>query len=383
MADLTCEKICTGKAGYWNCACAPFVLVWKSLAIFCFPCLHVLLWRCLQPLQRLLPCFTFPFEDAEFFGAAALGDHDDESGEAMQQQTDWVRCEELASFAGKQPQLFEGKIEPADLCQGAVGDCWLVAAFACAAEFEDCIRAQFVTKEYNVYGRYQVRIFDPIQKRFQVVTVDDRIPCRKGTKKPRFMSPNGSELWAILLEKAYAKWCGSYANLSGGFVLWGWLAMTGDHVFMLSKQSDGSGWTRKDMIAENDPQDRRACGFRSTPETYTNEQIWTLLKKYDAQKALMSASIAKSSAGKFSGPCGEEMLEKEGLVAGHAYSVIQAREVTEGGILGLVGGTQYRLLQVRNPWGSFEWKGAWSDKSEMWEKCPGIKKQVMLNSFRK
>lgn len=23
-------------------------------------------------------------------------------------------------------------------------------------------------------------------------------------------------------------------------------------------------------------------------------------------------------------------------------------------------------MQVRNPWGSFEWKGDWSDKSEMW-----------------
>jgi hypothetical protein len=31
-------------------------------------------------------------------------------------------------------------------------------AFACAAEFEDCIRMQFVTKEYNVFGRYQVSL---------------------------------------------------------------------------------------------------------------------------------------------------------------------------------------------------------------------------------
>jgi len=121
----------------------------------------------------------------------------------MQADTDWVRCQDLHGFDGKLPQLFEGKIEPADLCQGAVGDCWLVAAFACAAEFEDCIRMQFVSKEYNVFGRYQVRIFDPIKKRFDTVTVDDRIPCPKGSTKPRFMKPNGSELWAIILEKVH------------------------------------------------------------------------------------------------------------------------------------------------------------------------------------
>ena len=25
-----------------------------------------------------------------------------------------------------------------------------------------------------------------------------------------------------------------------------------------------------------------------------------------------------------------------------------------------------KLCQIRNPWGNFEWKGAWSDNSDLW-----------------
>jgi len=42
-------------------------------------------------------------------------------------------------------------------------------------------------------------------------------------------------------------------------------------------------------------------------------------------------------------------------VPGHAYSVIQAIE-TNG----------HQLLNLRNPWGSFEWAGDWSDASALW-----------------
>ena len=294
------------------------------------------LWR------YLCCCFGWPYEDDEFFGAKALGDHsandpNKETAKQMEKDTDWVRAQDLESFRGKRPQLFEGEIEPNDLCQGAVGDCWLVAAFACASEYPDMIRHMFLTKEYNPRGIYKVRIYDPQAEKWVVVKVDDRIPCHKGTLTPRFMKPQGNELWAIILEKAYAKFAGSYAQLDGGFVLWGWLSMTGDNVFQMSLGKDRR-WIREDMVAmvdKKDPSDKRACGFRTTKEKYSSDQLWTLLKKYDKQKALISASIGKSEYGPNDGPSGEQMMEQAGLVAGHAYSVIQARVVTEKSSMGV------------------------------------------------
>ena len=157
------------------------------------------------------------------------------------------------------------------------------------------------------------------------------------------------------------------------FVLWGWHSFTGDNVFQMSKKPDKNHWKREDMVAINDKKDKRACGFTKTKEAYSDAQLWTLLKKYDKQKALMSASIGKMDYREDDGPSGEQMLEREGLVAGHAYSVIQAREVSDG-IMGA--GPTFKLLQLRNPWGTFEWKGAWSDKSKEWKKHPGIKKKL-------
>lgn len=47
--------------------------------------------------------------------------------------------------------------------------------------------------------------------------------------------------------------------------------------------------------------------------------------------------------------------KKGGLVPGHAYTVIEIREAYGN-----------RLLNIRNPWGRFEWEGDWSDHSSLW-----------------
>jgi hypothetical protein len=53
----------------------------------------------------------------------------------------------------------------------------------------------------------------------------------------------------------------------------------------------------------------------------------------------------------------EESDQTKGLVAGHAYGVLDVKMTKDG---------KHRLVKLRNPWAQFEWKGAWSDNSRMW-----------------
>ena len=103
----------------------------------------------------------------------------------------------------------------------------------------------------------------------------------------------------------------------------------------------------------------------------------------------------------------------QGVVAGHAYTIKDVQIVESGGetfrLLQVLAGTcegdsllvlirtlmmgrtydrtapaphrtaLHRItphrttLQLRNPWGSFEWKGDWGDGSDMWTQHPNAK----------
>ena len=50
-----------------------------------------------------------------------------------------------------------------------------------------------------------------------------------------------------------------------------------------------------------------------------------------------------------------ESVTQEGIVIGHAYSILDVAEYKGE-----------RLIQLRNPWGNMEWKGPWCDGSKEW-----------------
>ncbi|CAG8689342.1 15808_t:CDS:2, partial [Racocetra fulgida] len=52
----------------------------------------------------------------------------------------------------------------------------------------------------------------------------------------------------------------------------------------------------------------------------------------------------------------KDIKDLKGTISGHAYSILRTAETDDG----------IKLLQIRNPWGTAEWNGAWSDGSKEW-----------------
>ena len=235
----------------------PLILVGHSLRIFVLPCFlsyaigtcgRVWLavgsklcccFRC-KCFKKMSCCICFKYEDGEFPpGKDAMGPVQAVSAA----NAEWKRGGEIFDVKSaeddKSARLFSGTIEPNDIGQGQLGDCWLLTAFVCMAEFPGAIQSVFLTNQFNPRGRYVIRLFNGFTKEFEDVVVDDFIPVAKGTSEPLFAKPNGRELWVLLLEKAFAKFMGSYHALDGGYSLWGLQALTGDAVANWTLEDDG------------------------------------------------------------------------------------------------------------------------------------------------
>ena len=132
----------------------------------------------------------------------------------------WKRISELGQ--GKW-EIFQDKIEFDDVKQGLISDCYFLSAIAALSEYPNLIIEKFRTTTYNRAGYYEMVLF--IDGEWQVVFVDDYFPF--DGDEFVFAHPSGNELWAILLEKAWAKINGGYSNISYGSVYEVLLVLTG------------------------------------------------------------------------------------------------------------------------------------------------------------
>ena len=199
-----------------------------------------------------------------------------------------------------------------------------MCSLASLAERPDLVKNLFITKETNPEGIYRIRFCK--EGVWTDVTVDDYFPCRPfGT--PIFSRAHGNELWVLLIEKAYAKLHGNYYALRAGFVNEGMIDLTGCPTQCLD--------FKKEKIKKQ----------------IKSGELFKELKRCDEEGYLLSGSTP--SQGVLTGKGGT--TSQSGLIPGHAYSIIKVVEVD---------GNQ--LLNLRNPWGSFEWDGDWSDDSPLW-----------------
>jgi hypothetical protein len=230
----------------------------------------------------------------------------------------WKRASELFSDYS----IFIDKIEVDDVKQGSIGNCYFLSALAALAGYPGLISLLFRTKEANKNGYYEVVLF--IDGEWQIVILDDYFPVSNKDNSFLFCKPNSCELWAILLEKAWAKVNGGYLNTVGG--------ICGEAIHALSS-----------FPYESLSFDRM-----------TIDDTWNKLYQASKDNHIIGAGTSQNTA-----------LEFLGLVKGHAYTVVSLEKFNDSK------GVESRLVKLRNPWGKTEWNGRWSDDSEEW--TPEIK----------
>lgn len=111
-----------------------------------------------------------------------------------------------------------------DIQQGALGNCWLVAALTLVSERPHLLEHIFLTKQVNKEGVYLVRICH--NGLWQSIIVDDYFPCTRH-KQLVFTQAKRRQLYVLLIEKACAKIFGSYASLNAGNLQEGLQLLTG------------------------------------------------------------------------------------------------------------------------------------------------------------
>uniref|UniRef100_A0A7E4URJ0 Calpain catalytic domain-containing protein n=1 Tax=Panagrellus redivivus TaxID=6233 RepID=A0A7E4URJ0_PANRE len=263
--------------------------------------------RCIR--ERIL------FEDPEFPAA----DSSIYYSKRPKQQISWMRPGEILD----DPQLIVSHQSRFDVVQGALGDCWLLAAAANLTLRDELFYRvvppdQSFTENYAGIFHFQFWRYG----KWVDVVIDDRLPTVNG-ELIYMHSDQKNEFWSALLEKAYAKLYGSYEALKGGSTAEALEDFTGG------------------LIEYFD--------IKEVPK----EHLLAVLVRGFQMGSLFGCSIDAD-------PNVTEARMSNGLVRGHAYSITALQTVN-----GPYGQTV--ILRIRNPWGNDqEWNGPWSDESSEW-----------------
>lgn len=278
-----------------------------------------------------------------------------------------------------------GDIDPSDIKQGEVGDCWLLSAISAIAEFDGAVKRLFrKTKNLEQMPRaevnfYTITLWDLSTWKEVDIVIDESL-CASPSGNNQLLASKPSddgELWVPYLEKALCIHCGGWDEITGGQCTHAWAVMTGCRQQYTIMQNKRNG--KFQCMAKIDPETGKWAKHFNSPKKgmgggawrcpwpkvggggaadveLTADQLYKRMCAWDRQNYIVAAGTKGSSHKNSSG----------GLVDNHAYSVIDCHPQ--------VAGTKIDLMKVRNPWGSGEMEdGEFDDDGPGWDKYPQIK----------
>jgi len=242
----------------------------------------------------------------------------------------WKRLSEI--YPADKLKLFANREVYSTAQQGQLGDCYFIASMIAFDSRPGALEDLFVDTNISPKGAYTIKF--NVGGKDAYVTVDDYVPViDKSVKDENGQWHSGlhpvyadsriyGEIWPMIMEKAWAKLIGTYANIEGGNNWWVMTHLT------------------------NDPTERiiiRGQGYTGT--NASGVALWSKLKAFSDKEYLMFVGS-----------------DSQTYVTGHAWAILEFREVT-------IEGTPTKLVMMRNPWkGKAAWNGAYSEGTSEWTK---------------
>ena len=237
----------------------------------------------------------------------------------------WCRFEEIEDMKNFDVFIEGSTID--DIQQGNIGDCYFLSSVGALCEKNDIFTQLFYTQKKSSQNIYGIYLF--LNGRWKLVLIDDFFPylAKDMRFKQLFFSLSfQNEIWVSLIEKAWAKVNGCYANIGCG----------------------GYCYEAFDVLTE-------AYTEHISIDKKKGDELWKKMEDSLKNKYAMTAGTSGNSF---------LLFDKVGLLEGHAYTIINTKIIKEENV---------KLVKMKNPWGNKEFTGEWSNYSKKW--TPQLKKK--------
>ena len=226
---------------------------------------------------------------------------------------------------GDEISIFGETISEDDIKLGMVKDAYFVAAIKALIKFPSIIIQLFKTMMLPKDDS-GIQIFLKIEGVWTIYIIDNYFPVSKETGETIFCDSPTKNLWAVLLEKAWAKANFGYGNIVQGLTSEVFDAFTP----FITKPIN--------------------------PLKEDTETFWQTIKVVEKNNCIMTATVKEGTPG----------IEDVGLIKNYSFIFVSCQEETYKG-------NNYKLMKMWNPFDEIEWKGEYNPKSEIWIKHKELK----------
>ena len=219
---------------------------------------------------------------------------------------------------GEEVSIFGETLSLNDIKLGLVKDAYFVAAIKALIEFPSMIIQLFKTTTLPK-DESGIQIFLKIEGVWTIYIVDDNFPVSKETGETIFCDSPTKHIWAVLLEKAWAKANLGYANIIKGYPIEVFKALTPFCIIPI------------DVPKED------------------HESLWENIKLTERNNCIMTATIKEGTPG----------IEDVGLVKNYSVIFSAAKEEIDKK------GNKKQILTMLNPFvGEMEYTGGVGEDSD-------------------